>query len=406
MRLSQHPRAWRAFLLLAFLLPVLLVLPHARSLVVRNAVITAYLGDIRAPITGRIEAIPLPPGAVSREGEPAMTLRNDRVSRSALARLEARVKEAERAAMQIRDRLVSMRALAAARRLEQDAFVEAVALDLSRKAQQAEDETPAREAELKAASSALQRARSVHDQGLLAPAELETAQAEYERAQAAASANQLDRERLDQQLREIRHGVFQIDIPDGVLLTRQMAQQLDLEVIQIERQALESETEWKSLQAEYEAALTAFQRLSDATIDLPAGLTVWNVYVTRSAWVNEGSLLLSVVDCSNVMADIAIDDATLELIQPGQKVNLRLFGSFDYHSASVVLVRGSAGLGDAPVLAAEVNPRGDRMGRVLVKLDQPPRENLGGQSCDIGRTAYAEFEDISVLQTILFPLFR
>ena len=87
-RLTQDPRAWRVFLVLVFTVPVLLVLPHARSLVVRNAVITAYLGDIRAPIDGRIEEIHQPPGTLVREGETAMTLRNDRFSRSQLARLE------------------------------------------------------------------------------------------------------------------------------------------------------------------------------------------------------------------------------------------------------------------------------------------------------------------------------
>ena len=406
LRLTQDPRAWRIFLVLVFTIPVLLVLPHARSLVVRNAVITAYLGDIRAPIDGRIEEINQPPGTLVRDGETAMSLHNDRYSRSQLARLEVLRSEAQRELEYLRTSVASMRSLAEARRKEESGFEGAIERDLVRQIEQAEADAAARAADVREAAANRQRAISMHERGLLSPSEVETAESAHEQALAAESANRLLRRRLEQQREETRNNIYQIGEPEGILLTRQLAQQLNIDLIQLERQLLESEAEWKVLEAEWAAADLAYRRSSQSDIQLHPGLTVWNVYGTRGAWVTEGTLVMSVVDCSNLMADIAVDDATLELIEPGQKVRLRLFGTFDFLSAHVVLVRGSAGLRDTPVLAAELQHRGERMGRVLVKLEEPPFRSEPQESCAIGRTAYAEFEGISMLETILYPLFR
>jgi len=406
LRLTQDQRAWRIFLVLVFTIPVLLVLPHARSLVVRNAVITAYLGDIRAPIDGSIEEINQPPGSLVVEGKPAMSLHNDRYSRSQLARLEVLRTEAQRELEHLRTSVASMRSLAEARRKEENGFEGAIERDLARQIEQAEADASARAADVKEASANRQRATSMHERGLLSPSEVEAAESAHERALAAESANRLLRRRLEQQREETRNNIYQIGEPEGILLTRQLAQQLNVDLIQLERQLLESETEFKVLEAEWAAADKAYQRSSQADIQLRPGLTVWNVYGTRGAWVTEGTLVMSVVDCSNLMADIAVDDATLELIEPGQKVRLRLFGTFDFLDARVVLVRGSAGLRDTPVLAAELQHRGERMGRVLVDVDERPYRGEPQESCGIGRTAYAEFEGISMLETILYPLFR
>ncbi len=404
--LTSNRRAWRTLLVLVFVLPVLLVLPHARSLIVRNAVITAYLGEIKAPINGRIEEIALTPGTRSKAGELAMSIRNQRISRTELARLEVQRRESALAAEQARAELDTVKAMAAARDAERDAFVQAVNQDLTKKLQMAQSDAPARVAELKAAKRDLERARTLIDKKLASPADLEAADAAYQAAVAAKSANELMRERLQQQLAEIQHGVFQIDVPDGVLLTRQMAQQVDLEVVHLTQALNDREAAASSAAAEYQAADRAYRNASGADIELAPGLTLWNVYATQGSWVTEGTTVMSVVDCSRLMADIAVDDATLELIKPGQKVRLRLFGTFEYHSATVMLVRGSAGLSDTPVLATAIADRGDRKGRVLARVDDSALAGMPGSSCGIGRTAYAEFEGISLLQTFLYPLFR
>ena len=404
--LTERRWAWRTFLALAFLVPVLLVLPHARSLVVRNAVITAYLSDLRAPISGEVEAINLRPGSMPAPGVPAMILRNDRVDGSRVARLQVQRNAAERQVAGLRENLDATRTILAERQAQLESYVQAVYLEVNKQLRQAQDEARALKVVLKSASASLERARSLSGDDLLSLSELEASEADYEEALSRFSANQLEIERLSQQLVEIGQGVFQVTVPDGVLLTQQMTQQLVLEVIQLERQFHQGETEWRVAEAEYQKAAAALQHASVAEIQLRPTATVWNIYASLGAWVTEGTPLMSVVDCSNLLVDIAIDDATLEMIKPDQKVKLRLFGTLKYLTAKVVLVRGSGGLGDTPVLAAKVQHRGKREGRVLAKLDESRLTVMPQESCAIGRIAYAEFEGIGLLQIFLYPFFH
>jgi hypothetical protein len=43
---------------------------------------------------------------------------------------------------------------------------------------------------------------------------------------------------------------------------------------------------------------------------------------------------------------------------------------------------------------------------VLAKLDPSDLVDKQGSSCGIGRTAYAEFEDLNLFELLVLPLFR
>lgn len=405
--LMRNDRMWRWFLVALFTVPVLLVLPHARSLIVRNAVTTAQILELNAPISGSVTALAASAGSVAKAGKPVVSLFNEKEDSSRVARLEALKTYSESEVARLTQQLELVTSVAQARRAEMFAYTEAVNLDVARQLQTARDRSVALKSALREAESNLERVSSLHESGLLSRSDLEAADAAYESAQADFSGNQLEISRLEQQLEEIRKSVFQVNVPDGALLTRQSVQDLDLEVLRLEQALGESRGRLAATTAELERAERAFAKASSAEMMLPEGRVVWSVYTAPGAWVSEGSPLLSFVDCSRLMLDIAVDDATLELIEPGMKVNVRLFGSFEYREGTVALVRGSSALkSDRLVYAAQVENRGQRKGRVLARIDAPDLADQPGESCGIGRTAYAEFEDINLFEMILLPLFR
>ncbi|MDX1556423.1 MAG: HlyD family efflux transporter periplasmic adaptor subunit, partial [Xanthomonadales bacterium] len=386
---------------------IILVLPHARSLVVRNAVTTAYLSSLNAPISGRVTEVQVAAGSVARAGESAVSLHNEKVDSSRVARLQALVDEGRAEVERLRAHLESVRGLAEARRTEMFAYTEAVNQDVGSQLQAARDRSAALQSSLREAEGNLERVRKLFADGLLSQSDLETAESIYESALADASANQLEISRLGQQLEEIQKSVFQVNVPDGALLTRQSVQQLDLEVMRLEQALGDSEARLNATSAELQQASLAYLQASTANVEVPEGQVIWNMHTTPGAWANEGSPLLTFVDCSRLLLDIAVDDATLELIEPGTQVNVRQFGSFRYHTATVILVRGSSALkSDIPVLAAEVEHRGTRKGRVLARFDTAELPDGPAKSCGIGRTAYAEFEDINLFEMLILPLFR
>lgn len=406
-RLMRSEKSWRYFLITIFIIPIILVLPHARSLVIRNAVTTAYLAKLNAPISGRVVDIGVMAGSVAEAGQVAVSIRNDKVDRSRVARLQSLQSDSEAEVARLEAHLESTRSLAEARREEMYAYTEAASRDVTSRLQDVRDRSSALQSSLNQAESNLERVRRLKTDSLLSQSDLDAAEAIYESALADVSANQQERGRLERQLEEIRQSVFQINAPDGALLTRQSVQELDIEVMRLEQALGDSSARMRATAAELESALEAYEKASVADVEVPAGRIVWNVHTVMGAWANEGSPILSFVDCASLMLDIAVDDATLELIEPGMEVNLRMFGSFKHHKATVILVRGSSALhSDNPVLAAEVENRGNRKGRVLAQLDSSTLIDTPAESCGIGRTAYAEFEGINMLEMVLYPLFR
>jgi multidrug resistance efflux pump len=212
-RLVENRRAWRLTLTAVIVIPILVVLPHARSLTVRNAVITAYLSHLKAPISGRIETIDVRPGSVSEGDVPLLSIRNPTVDGSRVARLEVQKLRAEREVDQLRTQLESLRALAATRTAEYGSNVSSVTQDLNSQLQTVTDRVSARSAALREAEGNLERVRSLYERNLLSLSDVEAAEALYENARAEHSANELERKRLTERLDEIRSGVFQVTFP-------------------------------------------------------------------------------------------------------------------------------------------------------------------------------------------------
>lgn len=404
--LTTRKWPWRLTLTAAFLLPVILVLPHARSLVVRNAVVTAYVAEYRAPIGGRVTAVNVVPGARASSQEPAVALFNDRADGSRVARLEIEAAGRAEQVNALRERVEDLRAVREMQQAQLGTYDLALASEATKMLEIARQEALAADADLAAATSNHERALSLREDGLVSAAEMERAEAQYKSAQARYAAAQLRQQRLEEQVEEVRQGVFQLDAPDGVHSNLQLAQSLSLALVDLERQLALDEAEWHATEAEYQEATREHLANTKAEIFLPDDATVWEVFTSPSVWVEEGSRLLAAVDCTELYVDIAMDDAVLELIEPGHKVRMRVFGSFEFTEATVTLVRGSNGLQGGPKLAAEISDRGSRKGRVLARLDESRLTGMDSQSCGIGRTSYAEFEDIGLFKIMFHPLFN
>ena len=405
-KLARNERLTKVVLIASIVLPIILVLPHARSLVVRNAITTAYLSSLNAPIEGIIESIDVAPGSESGSGLVAATIYNSQADRSRVSRLEVIAIEAEVDVRRVQAQVDSVRGTLEARQAELVSYVRAMDQELGKRLNALNERAKALDAALTEARSNLARTQSLHDEGLLSASDLESAEASFHEAQANQADNSLERSRILQQLGEIQEGVFQIDIPEGVLGTRQSLEALEFKSIELEQMLGEKVAQARAAKAEYQAAKEALEQKVETEVRLPAGKTVWNIHAAEGSWIDKGGLLLTYVDCARMMLDIAVDDATLELIEPGMTVEFRLFGSFDYLTARVALIRGSAALFRESELVAEIEERGFRKGQVLATLETSEMTEQGFESCEIGRTAYAEFEGISMLEMIFYPLFR
>lgn len=92
------------------------------------------------------------------------------------------------------------------------------------------------------------------------------------------------------------------------------------------------------------------------------------------------------------------EDATIALIHPGHLVRIRLFGSNRSINGTVVQVMGSGSKWPDHRFAAGLKDKSVRDGRVLVQIDDPQLSGDTKRFCGVGRTAYAKFEGIGLIE--------
>jgi len=405
-RLISHRWLWRLTLALLFVVPLLIVMPQLRYLVVRNAVVTAYFKGLRAPIGGDVMAVNIDAGENARAGQTAVQISNPRIDRGPIAQKGVLLVQIAGQIKAQRKAVAALEALVERRQTEARSYADSLAEQLELKRETLRQRAPADDAAVTEATNAVERARKLNRQGNTSKATVEAAEADYQKALATRAGNRLDLQRLDREGQDLANGIFQTENSAGGLYTQNLAQEAQLKLI-TERQELDRlGTLHRVTEVELAGAEEFLNKQSEASVTVPEGMTVWRTDVTVGSAVTAGTNLLSYVDCSKLLVDIAVDDATLELIRPGQAVRIRLFGRPGYIEGTVALVRGSGALEKSDDLAATVQDRGVRSGRVLATLDDPVLAQDPERVCGIGRSAYAEFEDIGVLESIFMPLLQ
>ncbi|MEO1223186.1 MAG: HlyD family efflux transporter periplasmic adaptor subunit [Pseudomonadota bacterium] len=378
------------FVLKLAVLIVIVAIPAAfawfavQGFVVRNAVVTAELGIVRAPIAGQIVESP-PSIDIARDDHPRqVTLRDPLSDRAPIDMLTAEIEGVSRAIethqsnLDWHDQLIEERedelrsALAGMRlvlQFEHDAITSQIA------AQQA------RIADLESRDGLEE-----------ITAELAEASANLESLQSRALLIEQQRLLLSQRLPVADFaglGVTLIDHLNDLAIARQSAA---IHLAALENARLE-------LQMRLESEQQAFELRSEAVLTAPPTSVIWEVFAEPGAFVALGSPLFSFVDCDRRLVQVAVDDATTELLSPGQAVEVHLYGDRATVPGRVRGVYGSGGQAtERASLAASLSGIGPRDAIVLIDIEPADERSRQYRHCDIGRTAYVTFDGIGAFE--------
>jgi hypothetical protein len=378
--LTSKKSTWIVIVLL-LLLPLPSVVSYLQRFVVRNGVVTAYRYEVRAPIDGVVEGLSITPGMAPGD-KPALRIGNRRTRgryntlKKELAALEqdlgrSQARLGANVAKLINDLDQSLAILKARLKGEQAAKSET----LHRR-----DRTNQLVRELVATQEDGDRV-----------------EAQFRKAEAQVRTTLLEIEQLGQRRRMLSQGMFPHDMADSVLQIQNRINGLKERILDCKRRMSEADADI----AESPAAPGAGEmnsRSALATVKLPDTAVVWELDVQDGMEVAKGDRLFSYIDRSRLMVEVAVDDATLELIEPGRGARVRLFGSNHFIEGTVSRVMGSAGIWHNNLFAAEVRARGAREGRVLISIQDDRLQDDAAKFCGVGRTAYAEFEGIGLLE--------
>ncbi|NDV28179.1 HlyD family secretion protein [Desulfovibrio sp. JC010] len=372
--LCRRSTTWIVLLLIA-LLPLPSIVSYMQRFVVRNGVVTAYRYDVRAPIDGVVDAISIVPGMVS-QGGPVLRIGNRRTS--------GQYETLEKELLALEESLVVSR-----RKL--DGYMDRLIRDIDQSLAILSARIKGEKAALKEAKHRRDRIAKLVKASVATSEDEDKAESEFLKADAKVKSTKLEIGQLKHRRGMLSQGMLPNDLSDGALQVQKRINDLEQNILACKRRMSETENAGGA-----DDVLNT--RHTRAAVTLPETAVVWEMDVQDGMEVTKGDRLLSYIDRSRLMVEVAVDDATLELIVPGQPVKIRLYGRTDFIEGKVSRVMGSGGIWHSNLFAAGIKDRSARDGRVLVLIDDPLLYKRVEKFCGVGRTAYAEFEGIGLME--------
>lgn len=394
-----------------FLVFVIIVLPmpalvkYLQTYVVRNAVVTAWLFEVRAPVNGIIEEITAAAGTVP-DGSPVVVLQNPRLPLAGINTLKARIHATQSKLALYRNQLSVLENRLAEYQTRLTDYRSMLESDLTHTADILKARLAGENARLYEAAQNRDRSQNMQDPYKLSQTEMDRIEADFHDADARINATQTALKQIEHRRRMVSDNLFLSDLSDSVIQTQAHIDALFLEIMTCKRRIQASETDLATDEASFQATVSDHERLSTARICLPDTAVVWDVGVSKGMELSRGDRILSYIDRSRLMVDVVIDDSTLEWVYKGQPARIRLFGSSEFLNGTVIRVKGSASDRNEEPLAAKVMGKSIRDGRILVLIDAPELYEDVNRFCGVGRTAYAEFEGIGLIRQYFGSFFR
>jgi multidrug resistance efflux pump len=387
-----------SLIIVIILLPAPAIIQHLQTFIVRNAVVTAYRYDVHAPIDGVVETCNAQPGSIPGDA-PALVLCNRRLPLASINSLEATYHEKQKHHEYLENELsllktrlnVSQDNLSKYRTMLQKDLDQTLAIFKARQ--------DGEEARLQEATQNRMRTIRLVKTSVVTQEDADRIEADFCDAKAQLNVTRLELQQIEHRKQMLQQNLFPPDISDSALQVQNRINNLQMKILDCKQRVHASEIDLFSDASRIQALrLDLEHKSSKATIVLPDTAVIWSVDARIGREVIKGERILSYIDRSNLMVDVAMDDATIELINPNHPVRIRLFGSGRFIKGTVIRVQGSAADWPDYRFAAAVKGKSMRDGRVLVKIDDLQLHGDVKKFCGVGRIAYAEFEGIGLFE--------
>lgn len=387
------------------IVPAGLLIFGLQGYIVRNAVVTAELVELRAPISGDITRFDVRRGSYLPERAAIVSISDPR-------RDERQVEETTNRLARVEADLAARRAELAALDSEIDGLdrrlnrsLDSLHADLALRQEIAQAQRVGLVARIDYLTKQFERAKRLQGSAASQSA-MEAADADMQEATAEMQALDLTIARLAQQQGYLADRLLIADLADDAIAVdgdlRDLRQSRREAALAID--LLQNELD--ALRGEQASATRHLAKVGTVELELPDDSVVWEVHKSLGSSIAEGVKLLSYLSCDGRFVEAAIDDSTVELLQPDHPVTVHLYGSHVAMPGHIRLVYGSAGEASAQEgLAAHVGELGGNDAVVLIAIEPATPEARQYRLCDIGRTAWVEFDGIGLLDPLLNRIF-
>ena len=399
-------RSWRiAKLLLLAAVPAAFLLVSVRGFVVRNAVVTAELTVVRSPIDGVVVVNALGDGMAVEAAGLGVAVRNPRSDPRGMDGVASELAEVLRAVENRQAALEWHDGTIAETEERLRAALSGLKLDLQLEQQIVQAEMTAITARIGYLVSQYDRAQRLQGSAS-SQAALDAAAADLDEARARLESLRLTAEQLEQRLLFLDRALPLADFAGHAVTLQDRLSEMRSQRAEIALELADLESRLVGLKERFESEQAAHAMQAEWLQEAPAGSVIWEVFIGRGGNVAAGTPLFSYVDCARRMVEVAVDDAALGLIREQHPVEVRLYGGDEPLPGRVLAIFGSAAkVTRRTTLAAHVPEVGRSDAVVLVALEPADEASRRQRICDIGRTAYVEFEGIGFLDPLIARLF-
>jgi len=386
--------------ILLLLVGILAILPNLTGYSSLDGTVNARFTILFAPIEGVVTNTPPKAGTPVAEGTELLGIRNDRISRSTEAQIEADLyttqerlaatKEQHATLVQFQDELrIRLRE-------HQEANVENLNQEVAIRRQQIQSVTTHEHT----TRSDLTRQQTLGAGGFASKKTVETA---LDSAATAVSAEDNSRSKLTQleaQLAALKRGIFVGQDRNDVPYSQQRMDEITIQLAAMRYTQEDQQALAFRLEKQLGQERTRNGILHATVVNMPFIGVIWRNSVVEGSNVIAGNELLRVLDCGDLFVDILLSEVDFDTIAPGTEAEIRLLGRSEVLKGKVSSVRGNAAVTDQVTLAA--TPPKSRGNSAQIRIDLPPSSLQTDYQnfCQVGRTVQVRFASHS------FPLKR
>lgn len=349
-----------------------------------NAVVTAYVVSVRTPIEGTVSGLPATVGMRVSEHTVIGHIDNPRVDQQHLQNLrdiEEQARSNTGAVSAERDALEAQRRALLARA---HVHIQAVSTRLRLQTAEAESLLAAKQSALKEATLELDRSRQLHQARIIADADLDKMEAQYEVASHQAAAQQADLSAVREEADAASHGVLSEPGINDVAYSRQRADEIGMRLAEIDRTLLALKSQVSQATQDVGSEAKRADLIRETDLVSPRAGILWKLEAMNGEHVGVGDSVAQIVDCSQDFVLAEIPQERVPEISIGGEARFKLSGESAERAGIVLSVSGDEQKGENQNLAAfPVQSTDEQRATVRIGLS-----NVTGRGeCIVGRTA-------------------
>lgn len=365
------------------------LLNESQFVATSDAVMSAYVLDVRTPTEGTVTDLPLTAGDFVHDGQVLGRVDNPLADHQHLDNLHITEEVARSNADSLTEEQATLEQQRSMLTVRAGQYTAAVRERLQHQVSEAVFTLSARREELAEADLELSRGRALHSVGIISNAAFDKVSSTQNLLTQEVRASEAQYAVVEAQQSAAKRGVLsEPGTNSDVTYSLQRADELSMKLAENARALASALAQARQAHLAVEAETRRDALLGTTELRAPSSGELWNLAAVNGEHVSSGAAILSLVDCSRqfLIADIP-QDRIGSVVRNG-RAYVKLSGETTERTGTVMTVSGDSSRDLNVKLAAKpLHNSYDSLATAVIRLDPVPGQKATSSACLVGRGA-------------------